>query len=195
MTSVVAGVSPTAPSAAAQDAPRRARPDVLTVLCVLVVAVAVVVRIAFAANQSYWIDEIFSVDETRSTLPHLLDVGRTEVHTPLYAILLWGWQHLGGSSTAWTRTLSVLLGLATFVAAEVGLRRTGISVRARRLAVAVTAASGFGIVYAQEDRPYGLVLLGATGLTAATLTRLVALRAGPQRAAGGASCPGWRGRC
>jgi hypothetical protein len=99
-------------------------------------------------------------------------------------VLLWGWQHLGGSSTAWTRSLSVLFGLASIVVAELGLRGVGISLRARRLAVAVTAASGFGIVYSQEDRPYALVLLGATGLTAATLTRLVALRSGGSR--------GWR---
>jgi hypothetical protein len=179
---VVAGVSPTA--AQPRVAPRRARPDVLTVLCVLVVALAAVVRIAFAARQSYWIDEIFSVNQTRSSFAHVLDVGQTEVHTPLYATLLWGWQHLGGSSTAWTRALSVLFGLAAIVVTEVGLRGVGISLRARRLAVAVTAASGFGIVYAQEDRPYALVLLGATGLTVATLTRLVALRAGTAR--------GWR---
>ncbi|HYJ76350.1 MAG TPA: hypothetical protein VEV65_12165, partial [Kineosporiaceae bacterium] len=102
--------------------------------------------------------------------------GWTEVHTPLYTTLLWAWQLVGGSGTAWTRLLSVLTGLATIVVAELCLRRTSVSVLGRRLAVALTAAGGFGIVYAQEVRPYALLLLGATGLTAATLTRLDDLR-------------------
>jgi uncharacterized membrane protein len=175
---VVTGVTTTARRPAAATATAAWRPDALGMLCAVVVAAAVVVRIAFAANQSYWIDEIFSVDQTSGGSARLLEIGRTEVHTPLYATLLWAWQHVGGSHTAWTRLLSVLLGVASIAAAELCLRRTGLSVLGRRLAVALTAAGGFGIVYAQEDRPYALALLGATGLTAVTLSRLDDLRAG-----------------
>jgi hypothetical protein len=167
--------------AAARQGPGRLRRDVVTVLCGVVVAVAAVVRIAFAANQSYWTDELFSVNQTAGGFGQVLDVGRTEVHTPLYASLLWLWQHVGGSSTLWTRLLSVIIGLVTILAAQLGLRGSGISLTARRLAVAVTAACGFAIVYAQDDRPYGLVLLGATGFTAVTVARLVALGHGETR--------------
>ncbi|HYJ75367.1 MAG TPA: hypothetical protein VEV65_07180, partial [Kineosporiaceae bacterium] len=89
---------------------RRPRVDLVTVLCLAVVVAAVVVRIVFATNQSYWIDEIFSVDQTSAGYRHLLDVGWTEVHTPLYTTLLWAWQLVGGPATAWTRLLSVLTG-------------------------------------------------------------------------------------
>jgi hypothetical protein len=188
---VVIGVPATASLSgqAARPVPGPRRPSVLTLLCVLVVAAAVVVRIAFVANQSYWTDELFSVHETSGSFGRLLTIGRTEVHTPLYAILLWIWQHLAGSSTVWTRLLSALLGLASVLAAQLCLRGAGVSLQARRLAVAVTAANGFGIVYAQEDRPYALVLLGATGFTAVTLTRLVAVRG--RRASGWRSWAPW----
>ncbi len=155
-------------------------------LTLLVVLAAGVIRVALAARQSYWTDELFSVEQASHGVAHLLTVGRTEVHTPLYATLLWVWEGIGGTHVAWTRLLSVLLGFAAVLAAQLCLRRAEVSQQARLLAVALTAASGFGIVYAQEDRPYVLVLLGATGLTAVTLERLAALERG-----GSGSGRGW----
>ena len=186
---MVTGVSPTPvpPGAAARRTLRARRPDLLTVLCVVVVAAAVGVRVGFAANQSLWADEMFSVDQASGGFRHLLEVGLTEVHTPLSATVLWAWVHLGGPSTGWTRLLGVAFGLASVAAAEVCLRGADVTVRARRLAVALTAANGFGIVYAQEVRPYALALLGATGFTAVTVSRLA-----PVGTAEGGS-PRWRG--
>ncbi len=155
----------------------RKRPDVVAVLAGVVVAAAVAVRLAFLHNQSYWGDEIFSVTQASGNLGHVLEVGRTEIHTPLYAVLLWAWERLGGSATLWTHSLSALFGLGAIVVSWTGLRAAGLSDRARLLAVALTAANGFGIVYSQESRPYALVLLGATGVTAATV-RLLATFAG-----------------
>jgi len=149
--------------------------DLVAALALVVVALAVAVRVAFLHNQSYWSDETFSVSQASETLGHVFDVGRTEIHTPLNAFLLWCWERLGGSTTLWTHSLSALFGLGAVVASYTGLRAAGLSDRARWLAVALTAGSGFGIVYAQESRPYSLVLLGATGLTAATVRQLATL--------------------
>ena len=82
----------------------RTRPDVVAVLAAVVVAAAVAVRLAFLHNQSYWYDEIFSVKQASGSLGHVLRVGRTEIHTPLYALVLWVWERLGGSTTLWTHT-------------------------------------------------------------------------------------------
>ena len=152
------------------------RLDVVGVLALVVVAVAVVVRLAFLRNQSYWTDESFSVTQASGSLQHVFEVGQDEIHTPLYAVLLWAWEQLGGSATLWTHALSALFGLGAVAVSYTGLRAAGISERARWLAVALTAGNGFGIVYAQESRPYALVLLGATGLTAATVRQLATLR-------------------
>src|SRR5690348_6639621 len=74
-----------------------------------VVAAGVLLRLALLGTQSYWIDELYSVNESNGSFRQLLDLGSTEVHPPLYAVLLWGWIKIGGDSEAWTRLLSTLL--------------------------------------------------------------------------------------
>lgn len=128
--------------------------------------------------QSYWTDEAFSVLQASRDLAHLWEVGRTEVHPPLFALLLLGWEQLGGQGPVWTRSLTALLGSVAVAVSWLGLRHSGIGPTARGLIVAATATSGFAITYAQEVRPYALLWLAAVGLTAATL----AIRAdGPRR--------------
>jgi hypothetical protein len=149
---------------------------VVPVAAVLVVTAAVTVRVAYLRSSSYWNDEIFSVNQARNDLPGVFAVGATEVHTPLYAVLLHAWISWGHSTvTVWTHTLSALFGLLSTAASWTALRRTRLTSRARWVAVAVTAASGFGIVYGQETRPYALALLGATGVTGATAGMVAAL--------------------
>jgi len=152
------------------------RVSVVPVAAVLVVAAAVTVRILYLGSQSYWNDEVFSVNQARQDLSGVFAVGATEVHTPLYAVLLHVWISWGSSTvTTWTHALSAVFGLLAIGVSWTALRRTGVTQRARWVAVAVTAASGFGVVYTQETRPYALALLGATGLTGATAGIVAAL--------------------
>jgi hypothetical protein len=144
----------------------------VAILAVAVTLAGLGVRIAFLGNQSYWYDEAFSVRQAAGDLPHVFAVGNTEIHTPLYATLLWLWENVVGTTTLWTHVLSALFGVASVAVAYLCLRSAPISGTARSLAVALTAANGFGIVYAQESRPYALALLGATGLTAVTVTQM-----------------------
>jgi hypothetical protein len=154
--------------------------QIVPLLALLVVAAAVTVRILYLGSQSYWNDEIFSVNQARQDLPAVFQVGATEVHTPLYGVLLHGWIGWAANpgyatATLWTHTLSAVIGLLTVLASWTALRGTGLPSRARWLAVALTAACGFGIVYAQETRPYALALLGATGLMGSTAAVVAAL--------------------
>lgn len=127
------------------------------------------VRLIGLGDQDYWGDEQFSVEQTRTTLGYLWQVGLQEVHPPFWALMLHGWIEVGGTRPEWTRLSSALAGVLTVLVAWHGLSRTRLSAAARSLAVAVTATSGAGIVYAQETRSYVLLLLAATGLTAATV--------------------------
>jgi hypothetical protein len=135
----------------------------------LVIVGGVVVRLALLGRQSYWIDELFSVNESAGTLRSMVKVGSTEVHTPLYAGLLWAWVKLGDTHEVWTRLLSTLCAVTSVAVTHRGLRGIRLSDQVRWALTAATAASGTSIIYSLETRNYALLLLGSVGLTAATL--------------------------
>ncbi|GAB78521.1 hypothetical protein SAMN05421595_2794 [Austwickia chelonae] len=128
-----------------------------------------VARLTGLDIQNYWIDEIFSVRQTDSSLIKVLRVGRTEVHPPTYALLLHVWVLLGGNTTAWTHLLSALISIGGIAVSYLALRRSTLPDVARALIVIATACSGFSLAYAQETRAYSLIWLAAVGTTATTL--------------------------
>jgi hypothetical protein len=138
-------------------------------VAVVVVAGGLLLRLALLGRQSYWIDEIYSVDEANGSLRQLMDVGSTEVHPPLYALVLWGWMNAGGSSEAWTRLLSTIFALVAVLVTHAGLRPLDLGRHVRWAMTTATAAGAAWIVYSLETRNYALLLLGAAGLTVTTL--------------------------
>lgn len=148
-------------------------------LAALVVAAGVVLRLAMLGRQSYWIDELYSVDGSNGSFQQLMDAGSTEVHPPLYALVLWGWMKIGGSSEAWTRLLSMIIVLVAVLVTHVGLRPLDLGRHVRWAMTTATAAGAAWVVYSLETRNYPLLLLGAAGLTVTTLRAGVrALRGG-----------------
>jgi hypothetical protein len=138
-------------------------------LAAVVVAGGVVLRLALLGRQSYWIDELYSVNESNGSLRQLLDTGSTEVHPPLYAVLLWAWMKIGGSSEAWTRLLSTIIALVAVLVTHVGLRPLDLGRHVRWAMTTATAAGAAWVVYSLETRNYALLLLGTAGLTITTL--------------------------
>jgi hypothetical protein len=165
-------------------APRRqqrmiARPaTAFLALAAVVVTGGVVLRLALLGRQSYWIDELYSVNESNGSLRQLMDAGSTEVHPPLYALVLWVWMKIGGSSEAWTHLLSTLIALVAVLVAHVGLRPLDLGRHVRWAITTATAAGGAWAVYSLETRNYALLLLGAAGLTVTTLRAGVLTRRG-----------------
>jgi hypothetical protein len=163
-----------------QQQPIVARPSTaFLALATMVVAGGVVLRLALLGRQSYWIDELYSVEESSGSLRQLMDVGTTEVHPPLYALVLWGWMKIGGSSEAWTRLLSTIITLVAVLVTHVGLRPLDLGRHVRWAMTTATAAGAAWVVYSLETRNYALLLLGAVGITVTTLRAgLLALRGG-----------------
>jgi len=146
------------------------RPSVAFLLLAgLVIAAGVAVRVALLGRQSYWIDELFSVNESAGSLRNLSRTGATEVHTPFYAGLLWLWMRLGGTHEVWTRLLSTVCAITSVLVTQRGLRAVRLSQHIRWALTAATAASGTSIVYSLETRSYALLMLGSIGLTVTTL--------------------------
>jgi len=162
--------------------PQRAMP--LAVGTAIVVVAGIALRFWGLSRQSYWGDEIFTVQQASGGLRRVLAVGNAEVHTPFYASLLsqWvGWGSGDGTTLTWTRLMSALLGALAVPVAWISLRGSRLSAEARYLAVATIAASGFAIVYSHEARSYSLLFLAATGLTATTLVWALAPESAPLR--------------
>ena len=77
------GGSADRPRALVRDAIRaRRRFDAVGVLALVVVAVGVAVRLVFLGNQSYWVDESFSVTQASGSLQQVVAVGGEPVEHP-----------------------------------------------------------------------------------------------------------------
>jgi hypothetical protein len=140
----------------------------------------VLLRLALLDRQSYWIDELYSVNQSSGSLRELLDVGATEVHPPLYAVLLWAWMKVGGTSTAWTHLLSTLIAALAVLVTHRGLRPLDLGAHVRWAMTTATAAGGAWLVYSLETRSYALLLLGAAGITVTTVRAgVLTLRGSP----------------
>jgi hypothetical protein len=160
---------PSSLTATRESTPTPGRRPVFLVLVGIVIVAAIGVRLVMLGRQSYWIDELFSVNQADGRFASLLRIGSTEVHTPFYAGLLWVWMKIGSTQEVWTRLLSTLIAVIAVPVAYRGLGAVRLGEQIRwALAVAV-AAGGTAIVYAVETRSYALLLLGSVGLTAVTL--------------------------
>ena len=146
------------------------RAPVLLAGSALLVAVASFgVRLALLGRQSYWLDEVFSVNESAGSVRSLQEGAATEVHPPLFAALLWVWIRVGGHHEVWTRGLSVAAAATAVVVAHRGLRHLPLGDDVRWALTAATAAGGTAVVYSMETRSYALLLLASVGLTVRTL--------------------------
>ncbi|HST85357.1 MAG TPA: hypothetical protein VLL08_26690 [Kineosporiaceae bacterium] len=146
------------------------RPSVRFLLFVgLVLAASVVVRLVLLGRQSYWIDELFSVNESSASFRRMLRIGSTEIHTPFYAALLWVWMKIGSTHEVWTRSLSTLCAVIAVPVTYRGLAAVRLGDHVRWALTVALAAGGTSIVYSLETRSYALLLLGSAGLTVVTL--------------------------
>ena len=140
---------------------------------ILLLALALVLRLAGLAHESVWIDEAFTVNLARLPAAAILRFEMNDVHPPLYALLMRGWVGLFGSSEISIRLPSVLFGVLTVLL----LHRLGTRLLGRTvgwLAALLAATSVFAIHYSQEARNYSLMAL----LTVTSMDRYVAGLAG-----------------
>lgn len=119
---------------------------------------------------SYWWDELYSV--TGATLPMTEMFSKyiiSDVHPPLYQLILRVWIDLFGTSELATRSLSLLFSLlATLVFSCWSLKN--LPVRFSTVSVMIFSTHFLFSFYSQETRSYAMTLFLSTTLTAMTLT-------------------------
>ena len=148
-------MSPAEQSAAEPDR-RRAR-----AILAVVIAAGAILRLMRLGNQSFWLDEAFSVLLVRAPWHAFVYQLRTaEANSSFYYLLLRLWTQLGDGE-AQTRLLSAIAGIATIPLAAAVARRL-FSARATLAAAIVMALDPFDIWASQETRGYALVILLVT---------------------------------
>ena len=153
-----------------EDATAAIRNRFPTILLSAVIGVAFVLRFRGLADQSFWLDELFSVTlaDPHGPIGDMIAKVNQDVHPPLFYFLLRGWIDVFGSSEMGVRSLSAAFGCAGILFAAVYYRT--LCDRWTHLTFVALLSTSFGAVwYAQEARAYSLLLMLATVLTGATL--------------------------
>lgn len=136
------------------------------------VAAGAAIRFATLDTQSYWLDEIATVNLLHRSLRSMIaGVAQGESTPPLYYCLAWLWSKVFGTGEVGLRSLSALLGTATIPVAYALARRVASDV-AGLVAAALAAFSPILVWYSQEARSYALLVL-LSGVTLLALLNLV----------------------
>src|SRR6478672_870461 len=115
-------------------------------------------RFATLDVQSYWLDEVATVNILRHGFGDMLSaVSAGESTPPFYYIVAWVWSKVFGTGEVGLRSLSALLGTATIPLVYVLGRRVAGRV-AGLAAAALCAFNPLLIWYSQEARSYALMV-------------------------------------
>ncbi len=146
---------------------RGARND--AAVAALLTLLAAVIRLPTLAEQSFWLDEGYTVRLVRMSFGGMLHtIPRTESTPPLYYALAWVWTHVFGVSEFGLRSLSALAGIATVPVAYAAARRLA-GTRAAAICGLLLAVSPLMVWFSQEARAYAV----ATLLSAVTVLCVV----------------------
>ncbi|MBK8984531.1 MAG: hypothetical protein IPM39_00380 [Chloroflexi bacterium] len=144
-------------------------------LAVLLLWLATWLRFHHLGAQSFWNDEGNSARLSERTIQLILEGTASDIHPPLYYLLLRGWRELLGDTEFALRALSAFAGLLVVPLALAGNRQLSIVNRQSPMWLLVgllvgliTAVSPPLIYYSQEARMYALL-----GLLAALATWLL----------------------
>lgn len=139
---------------------------------VAVTLLAAVIRLPTLAQQSFWLDEAYTVRLMRMGFGQMLrTVPKTESTPPLYYACAWLWTHVFTSSEYGLRSLSALAGIATVPVVALAARRLA-GERAGLIAGLLIAVSPLMVWFSQEARAYAWAALLGAGTVLCMLTYL-----------------------
>lgn len=144
------------PNLISQGAPTTLTHSLLDPAFLVILAVGIAIRFIALGQQSFWYDEIHSVELASGAPSGDLLIPISSIHGPLYLILLRGWMALVGTGEGTVRVLSAILGsvgLVVFYRVALRLAGRGVAI----VALALLALSPFHLWYSQEARNYALL--------------------------------------
>lgn len=135
-------------------------PNIPLVLAVMIILAGVAVRF-HQIGYNFDGDELFSVSVASGSFRHVLSVAMTDLHPPLYYLLLWAWLKFTSPSEIGARVLSVVAS-AIFLVIFWRLASRLVRPIPALLALFLCAASPFLMYYGQQARMYALIPLFTT---------------------------------
>lgn len=139
-------------------------------LLIAIIAFAVAIRSYHLTSRSIWFDESFTWRLIQFPVADLVARTATDVHPPLYYVLVKSWAVIFGSSALAIRSFSVLCAALSMLGAYLFTSEAFRSKRAGLIAAAFLAASSWTIAYAWEARMYTL------GMTLAVFSSFALIR-------------------
>ena len=130
------------------------------------VLVFAVLRLATLTHYPPWTDEVWTFGILPQSFRRLVRwFADDQTHPPLFYVLLWCWERIGGTSLAWLRLFPSLIGCLTAVPLVWLCRAARLDRRSTLLAIAIGAMMPVLVAYSNETRSYALVVfLTATSL-------------------------------
>jgi hypothetical protein len=109
---------------------------------------------------SYWLDELYSVTASALSFTEMFRAMLTDVHPPLYQVLLWTWMRVLSDHEPAVRGFSLICSLSA--AAYLFFWSKRLDAWTRVLILTFFTTSWLFVYYSQEARSYTLLLLLAT---------------------------------
>jgi 4-amino-4-deoxy-L-arabinose transferase-like glycosyltransferase len=120
---------------------------------------AALLRLPTLSQQSFWLDEGYTMRLLRMSFGHMLrTIPKTESTPYLYYAVAWVWTWAFGQSEYGVRSLSAIAGIATVPVVYGAARRIAGS-RAAAIAALLVAVSPLLVWFSQEARAYALAAL------------------------------------
>ena len=144
--------------------PEALRSHKAAILWGILILIALVVRLIGLSLDSFWYDEVFSVRAARISFSEIIRLATSDVHPPLYSLLLHFWIKFFGETESAVRLLSVCFSVLTVLV----IYRLALKLFNHRVAFFAglfTTLSPFHVFYAQEARGYAqLTFLAASSV-------------------------------
>lgn len=152
---------------------QRLIPRTACAIALVIIALALWRLWASLAINSFWQDELFSMNLARMpAFGPMLTLAAWDTHPPTFYALLWGWTHLFGLGEVVSRLLPALCSVGLIVALVL-LPRRDIALLPRLFVAMMVVTSRFWFEHAGEVRSYALAAL-LLALAALASSRLVA---------------------
>jgi len=156
-------------------APPAARTETDSLVAIVCFGVAIAVGLAGSFvgldTHGFWFDELFTARLIEPDGSSLMARIATDVHPPVYLVLLSLYSKIAGDGDAALRSLSALAASASILAFVTATRRT-FTLPGRLFGAAMATGSLFWFFQAQNARSYALCLLIGVGILAYSLSLL-----------------------